>query len=140
MRVDSRSSDGPGPGAGVVPVDPGCVAAAAVGRALMLDRPILKHSQGLYVDDMRLTRKAFGVDSFVYVALPDLLPPSAVARCLAAQSTNFNCELPGIPKGLRAATARTDQTSNLRTTFSCPEIRQRRSTLCPWPWYTPVIE
>ena len=69
-----------------------------------LSRSILSHSDGLYVDDVRLARQAFDIDWYVYVAGSGFLPPANVPACLAAQSANFSRELPSIPKRLRAGT------------------------------------
>jgi len=66
----------------------------------------LSHETGLYVNYVRFARSAFGQRWYVWVAGPHqgLLPPANVGRCLAAQTADFQQELPSIPKALRAAT------------------------------------
>ena len=71
-----------------------------------LSRPILSHTNHLYVDDVRLARQAYGIAWYVYVAGTGFLPPANVPACLAAQTANFSRELPTIPKGLPAGTKR----------------------------------
>jgi hypothetical protein len=71
-----------------------------------LSRPILSHTNDLYVDDVRLARQAYGIAWYVYVAGTGFLPPANVAACLAAQTANFSRELPMVPNRLRAGTKR----------------------------------
>jgi hypothetical protein len=65
---------------------------------------------GLYENDVRFARWAFGMGWYVYVAGPSQLRLEGLfadpARCLAARAAAFRRELPQIPAALRSSTAR----------------------------------
>jgi len=68
----------------------------------------LSHETDLYVNDIRYARTAFGERWYVWVAGPPsaFLPPANISGCLAAQTADFQQELPSIPKALRDATSK----------------------------------